>query len=45
MDDWLGIERWWDETDRGRKPVLNNIIISETNPEWIGLESNLGCGG
>jgi len=29
----------------GKKPVLNTVILSKTNPAWIGLESNLGCGG
>jgi len=45
MNGWLGMYQWWDENGREYKPVLNTTILSNTNPSWIGLESNLSCGG
>jgi hypothetical protein len=41
VDGWMGMERWWDGTDRGNWSAgietFSNATLSTTNSIWIGL--------
>ena len=44
VDEWMGMEHWWNDTDRGKRSTgrktCPSTSVSNINLTWTGLESN-----